>query len=486
MSLTTRRLASVLLGVLVSGCAAARRPYVEPSPPTAPEWSRSTGSAGPVDPDRLARWWEGFGDPTLTQVLEQIAAGSLDVKTGLSRVREARAQVMIARAGRQPAVSAGFSGTASHASTEARAGIAAEDDVQQSYSLGVDATWELDIFGERRSGIAAALANEGAVSLDVADVLTSALADGAAQYIAIRAAQERIRLSEQNARLQADTLEIAQWRVQAGLTTDLDVYQARTNLESTRAQMATLQIGLTQRLHQLAVLQGATPTALVSALSVPRAIPSPPAEVVLGVPADALRRRPDVRAAEQRLAARTFQADAARARLYPRFRLAGSIGLETLSLARLLVPGAGFFRISPSASWDAFDRRQLKYAVVGADEQTAQASMQYETVVLRALQEVEDALAAYTHEQIRRGHLQDATTAAQSAASLAMQRYTTGLRDVRDVLDAQRSLVSLQDQLVSSQANVATAVVSLYRAIGGGWTALPRVRPGAQPVGWVP
>jgi NodT family efflux transporter outer membrane factor (OMF) lipoprotein len=464
---------SVLLGILLSGCTAARHPYVQPVLPTPPEWSRDSGTAVPIDPDRLARWWEGFGDPVLSQVLQQIAAGSLNVKTALSRVREARAQVVIARSNRMPAVSAGLSGTASHTSTEAGGAIGAEDDLQQSFSLALDATWELDVFGERRSEIDAANATAGAVSLDLADVLTSAMADGASQYIGVRTLQERIRLAEQNTRVQADTLEIAQFRVQAGLTTELDIYQARTNLESTRAQIAALQLELTQRIHALSVLQGATPTALMFALSVSSAIPSPPIDVAIGVPAEALRRRPDVRAAERRIAAQALHADAARARLYPRFSLAGSIGLETLDIARLFVPGAGFFRVSPSVSWSVFDRRQLKQNVVIADEQTTQAAIQYETVVLRALQEVEGALAAYAQEQIRRDRLSDAVTAAQQTADLAILRYNSGLRDFRDVLDAQRSLVSLQDQLALSYSNVSTAVVSLYRAIGGGWTALP-------------
>lgn len=479
MSRPTLRATTVLLSILLPGCTAARYPYVPPVPLTPPEWSRDAGTAGAVDPERLAQWWEGFGDPVLTQVLQQIAAGSLDVKTALSRIHEARAQVVIARSSRMQAVSAGLSGTASHTSTEARGGvdavnIDAVDDVQQSFSLGLDATWELDVFGERRSGIDAAAATAGAASLEFADVLTSALADGASQYIGVRTLQERVRLAEQNARLQADTLEIAQFRVQAGLTTELDIHQARTNLESTRAQMAALQLELTQRIHALSVLRGATPTALVPALSVLRAIPSPPVDVAIGVPAEALRRRPDVRAAERRIAAQAFRADAARARLYPRFSLAGSIGLETLKLARLLVPGAGSFRVTPSVSWNVFDRRQLKQNVVIADEQTTQASIQYEAVVLRALQEVEDALAAYAQEQIRRDHLSDAVIAAQQTADLTIQRYNSGLRDFRDVLDAQRSLVSLQDQLASSRSHVSTAVVSLYRALGGGWTALPR------------
>jgi NodT family efflux transporter outer membrane factor (OMF) lipoprotein len=372
-----------------------------------------------------------------------------------------------------PAVSAGLSATASHVSTEASGGIESDDDVQDAYTLGADAAWELDVFGERRAEVDAAGATAAAASLDLEDVLTSAIADGAAQYIRVRELQERVRLGDQNARLQADTLDIAQFRVQAGLTTELDVYQARTNLESTRAQIAGLQLELSQSLHSLSVLQGEAPTALASALSAATPIPSPPDGVAIGVPAEALRRRPDVRAAERRIAAQAFQADAARARLYPRFSLVGSIGLETLDLARLFVPGASFFRLSPSASWNVFDRRQLKQNVLIGDERATQASREYEAVVLRALREVEDALTAYAQEQIRRDRLAEAVAAAQQTADLATQRYNSGLRDFRDVLDAQRSLVSLQDQLASSRSNVSTAVVRLYRALGGGWTTLP-------------
>lgn len=453
------RAAGGLLVGLAAGCGAARHPYVAPDLPVPPMWSGGTAVA--ADPNRLAQWWEGFGDPVLSQVVQQVSAGSPDVKTALSRVRESRAQVITARSYQLPAVSAGLSTTASHETT-VRA------------SLGLDATWELDVFGERGSEADAGAATASAVTLDLQDVLTSAIADGAAQYIGVRALQERLRLAEQNARLQASTLEIALFRVQAGLTTELDSYQARTNLESTRAEMASLQLELARRLHALAVLQGSPPTALVRALSVAGSIPAPPLDVAVGVPAEALRRRPDVRAAERRIAAQALYADAARARLYPSLSLAGSIGMETLNLARLLVPGAGFVRLSPSASWNVFDRRQLRQNVVIADERTLQASLQYEAVVLQALQEVEDALAAYAQEQIRRDRLSDAVTAAQQTADLAMQRYNSGLRDFRDVLDAQRALVSLQDQLASSHSNVSIAVVSLYRALGGGWTALPR------------
>jgi NodT family efflux transporter outer membrane factor (OMF) lipoprotein len=467
----------LLVVTIAAGCGAARRPYQAPEVTAHPAWSRAPRSASRADAAALAEWWTAFADPVLTSLVQRIVDDSIDVGTAMSRLREARAQAGIARATRMPAVSVGGSGTASHSSTEARGGIEAADFVQQSYGLDATASWEIDVFGERRSGIDAAEASAAAAALDVQDVLTSVIADAGAQYMRVRALQERIRLAQTNARLQADTLEIASFRVQAGLTTELDVHQARTNLESTRAQLAALQLEEIQATHALAVLVGGTPDSLNLLLATPAPIPTPPDDVAIGVPAEALRRRPDVQAAERRLAAQWANVDAARARLYPSFSLVGSIGLEALDLAKLVVPGAGFFRLSPSASWNIFDRRQLKQNVAVQDEREVQTALQYESTVLRALQDVEDALAAYAQEEIRRDRLTDAVTAAEQTAQLAAQRYNTGLRDFRDVLDAQRTLVNLQDQLASSVSNVSTAVVRLYRALGGGWAAMPPLQP---------
>jgi outer membrane protein TolC len=206
-------------------------------------------------------------------------------------------------------------------------------------------------------------------------------------------------------------------------------------------------------------------------LSSPAPIPAAPLEAALGVPADALRRRPDVRSAERQFAAQAAQVNVARADLYPSFRLAGSIGLESLSIAKLLVPGAGFWSANPSASTRLFDRRQLRENLVVQSEREEQAARSYETTVLRALQEVEDGLTALAQEQVRRGHLASAANAAQQAADLSLQLYNTGLRDFRDVLDAQRSLLTLQDSLTSSGATVSSDLVRLFKALGGGWNA---------------
>jgi outer membrane protein TolC len=222
--------------------------------------------------------------------------------------------------------------------------------------------------------------------------------------------------------------------------------------------------------HALSVLIGQAPRALAAELSAPGPIPAAPLTVAVGVPADVIRRRPDVRGAERQLAAQAAQVNVARADLYPTFRLAGSIGLESLNIAKLLLPGASFWSASPSVNTRLFNRAQLRENLAVQIERQTQAAVTYESRVLGALQDVEDSLTSLAQEDVRRGHLAAAANAAQQAADLSLQLYTAGLRDFRDVLDNQRSLVTLQDSLVTSTASVSTGLVRLYKALGGGWT----------------
>jgi outer membrane protein, multidrug efflux system len=388
------------------------------------------------------------------------------VRTAISRVREARATMRSTRTQLRP--SADASGAARANGTGSEAGIGG---VTQSYSLGIDASWELDVFGGIRSTVDAARATAEAREADLQDVLISLTAEVALDYIDTRSLQRRLEIARSNVDLQQQTLELTQFRAQAGLATDLDVQQALSNVESTRAQIASLEGQVAQSIHAIAILIGRPPAELNAELSSPAPIPAAPLEAAVGVPADALRRRPDVRSAERQLAAQAAQVNVARADLYPSFRLAGSIGLESLSIAKLLVPGGGFWSASPSASTRLFDRRQLRENLVVQSEREEQAARSYETTVLRALQEVEDGLTALAQEQVRRGHLAAAANAAQQAADLSLQLYNTGLRDFRDVLDAQRSLLTLQDSLTSSGATVSSDLVRLFKALGGGWNA---------------
>jgi NodT family efflux transporter outer membrane factor (OMF) lipoprotein len=414
----------------------------------------------------MSRWWETFGDDQLTALVRRAVEGNRDVRTAMSRVREARATTRSARTQLWPSADAGGSARASGTGNEA--GIAG---VTGLYTLSIDASWEIDAFGAIRSTIDAASATADARAADLQDVLITLTADVALNYIDIRSLQRRLELTQSNVDLQQETLELTQFRAQAGLATDLDVQQALSNVESTRAQIASLEGQVAQSIHAIAILLGRPPAELNAEFTAPAPIPEAPIEATLGVPADALRRRPDVRSAERQLAAQFAQVNAARADLYPSFRLAGSIGLESLSLATLLVPGAQFWNVGPSVSTRLFDRRQLREDLVVQSERQEQAARSYETVVLLALQEVEDSLTSLAQEQVRRGHLAAAANAAQQAADLSLQLYNAGLRDFRDVLDSQRSLLTLQDSLASSDTLVSSDLVRLFKALGGGWSA---------------
>lgn len=455
-------LATLVIGVMVTGCG-VRRPYLVPVPDAPAAWSESL--AQPVDAETLSRWWETFGDEQLTALIRAAVEGNHDVRTALSRVREARATVRSTGTQLQPTADASGSARRSGSGSDAGAGGT------QSYSLGIDASWELDVFGGIRSTVDAARATAEARMADLQDVLVSLTAEVALDYIDIRSLQRRIEIARSNVDLQQQTLEITRFRIQAGLATDLDEQQALSNVESTRAQIASLESQRAQSTHALAILLGRPPAGLDAEFAEPRPIPEAPLEATLGVPADTLRRRPDVRSAERQLAAQAQQVNAARADLYPSFRLAGSIGLESLSLAKLILPGASVWTANPSVSTKLFDRRQLRENLLVQSERETQAAVNYESAVLRALQEVEDSLAALAQEQVRRGHLADAASATRQAADLSLQLYSSGLRDFRDVLDAQRSLLSVQDSLTSSGAAASSDLVRLFKALGGGWNA---------------
>lgn len=454
--------------VLLAGCGAARTSYVAPVPATPSAWSLepTADRTGAPTSDALAAWWTTFNDPLLTSLIEQAVRSNLDVRTAMSRIRQARAVLAASRSNLRPSVSTSASTTRSRSSEETGDG-----QTRSAYEAGFDASWEIDIFGGLRSGIDAASAEAQGREAALADVLVTLAADVASGYVDVRSAQRRLEIAKENATTQQETYDLTRFREQAGLTSALDVQQALSSLESTRAQIAALESQAARARHALAVLLARPPAALDQALERFSGIPAPPFSMAVGVPAEALRRRPDVRAAEREVAAEAARLNVQRAALYPRFTLAGSIGLQALTVAKWFVPGSSFWSATPAVSWNVFDRSQIRQNIVAQTEVERQALISYEATVLRALQEVEDALHDFVAERVRRERLQAAVGAAADAADLSLKLYTAGLRDFRDVLDAQRSLLSLQDQLASSQAQLATSLVKAYKALGGGWAA---------------
>jgi len=462
----TRRWVALLALPALAGCITVGPNYLPPEPTVPERWTAEPEvSAEPVDPEILAAWWNVFDDPALTHLIERAVAGNLDLRTALSRLRQARASLGLRETDRLPSLDA--SGSATRSGSSEQAGSGAETEF---YRLGVDAGWELDLFGGVRRSIEAALAELEAREADLGDVLVTVASEIALDYVEVRSLQTRLAIAEANLEAQQETFDIARARAEAGLVSELDREQARSNLESTQAQIPSLQIQLARARHRLAVLLGELPGALDDELAPRMPIPVAPLEIAVGVPAEVLRRRPDVRSAERALAAQAARVGVTTAELYPKLRLSGSIGLESLAAGDLLSGDALAWSIGPSISWRIFDRRQIRRNIEVQGELQEQALIGYEATVLAALTEVEDALVALAQEQVRREHLASAAEAAERAVELSLHLYAAGLRDFQNVLDAQRSLLSFQDQVAVSEDEVASNLIRLYKALGGGWS----------------
>ena len=457
--------ASLLLG----GCFTAGPDYKQPALGTPTNWSAQVGGAieaGPSSPAALSRWWDVFGDPVLTDLVESARRNNLDVKQAEARLRKARAQRSLAGAERLPTVSFGASAGRSRSSEKAGSG-----GTQSAYANSLDASWELDLFGSKRRTVESAAASLDASQEDLRDVQVSLLAEVALNYVQYRSCQARLAIIGTNLAAQTETYDITCWRYQANLVTQLDVDQARVSLEQTRAGIPVLRTSLAQAEHQLATLLGDPPGALASRLDAgPSSVPAAASELAVGVPADVLRQRPDVRAAERRLAAQTAQIGVAAAARFPDLTLSGSIGLEALAVGDLYTAGARTAHGLLNAGLTALDGGRIRQSIAVQTALQEESLAAYEAAVLTALKDVEDALVAYANEQARHRALQAAVTAGASAFKLARDKYESGLIDFQTVLGTQQALLTVQDTLASSQADVTSDLIRLYKALGGGWT----------------
>lgn len=453
-----RRLAPAAALVLLSACAGVPdAPVAPPDIAVPPAWSLAT----PVGGAALADWWRNFDDPVLDQLMRLSLRDNGGVRSAEAALRQARALRDVAGAPLRPALDA--SGSAQRG----KAGVA---DAASVFAAGLDASWELDLFGANRWAWRAADADAAAGAATLAAVQVSTAAEVALAYIALRGAQARLAIARASLASQRDTLQITDWRVQAGLLTSLEGEQARAASEQTAAQIPVLEASIAQGGHALALLCGLAPAALQAQLAGTGAQPQPRAELAVSLPLDTLRQRPDVAAAERHFGAalaRVGQADAAR---YPDFRLAGSLGLRTASLGAL---GSGVLTrtILASVSAPLFDGGGRRAQLRAQQALLEQARVAYRDSMLTALQEVEDALAALAGDRVRLLHLRNAAEAAGNADLIARQRFASGLVDFQTVLDTQRSLLSLQDAVAAGSADVGADHVRLYKALGGGWHA---------------
>jgi len=466
------RLLLLALAASAGGCASVGPDYAPPEVATPETWRDASAGGLNPRPAELAGWWAQLGDPQLESLLVRAQAGSLDVREALARVRESRALLGVTEAGRFPTVDGTASWERNVQSENTPFGSFIPDTGR--YGAGFDSVWELDLWGRVRRSIEAAGADYQASVEDARDVAVTVTAETAVNYVQLRGFQQRVELARTNVALQEQTQKLVQARFDAGLVSESDLAQARTNLESTRSRVPSLEIGLRAAENRLAVLLGLTPGALAAELGDERPIPVPPVEVAVGVPADLLRRRADVRRAERQLAAETARIGVAEADLYPRLELSGSLGLASEHSSDLFTSGSDEYHFGPSLRWNLFDAGRLRNRVEAQDARTEQAFARWEQSVLTALEESENAMTAFVREQTRRASLGEAVTQARRAVELSRTQYTEGLSDFQTVLVAERALADLEDSLAQSDAAITTSLVALYKALGGGWEQVGR------------
>jgi outer membrane protein, multidrug efflux system len=452
---------TLALPLLLAACASA--PGSNPAADLAPipaTWHATPSASAGTPASDITGWWTGFQDAQLTALVDQALRANTSVKSAQAALRQARALADVQQAGLGPSLSASGSAQRSRSGTSAAG---------NSFSAGFDASWEPDIFGGNRAAVDATEADAQASAASLANTQVSLAAEVASAYINLRGLQTRLAIARTNLDTQSETLQITRWRAQAGLASALDVEQAVSAMEQTRAQVPALQTSVTQALNALAVLTGQAPGQWGDALAASALVPSAPRGLALAFPADTLRQRPDVVAAERRVAAalaRVAVADAAR---YPSFRLSGSLGLSALTLGSLTNSAALVRSLLASVSAPLFDGGATQAQVRAQQAAMAQTLASYESTILTALQDVEDALVAIQGDTERLERLQTAADAAAQAEVLARQRYTSGLIDFSTVLTTQRTLLSVQDSVASAQASLSASHVRLYKALGGGW-----------------
>jgi outer membrane protein, multidrug efflux system len=466
---STRVLFTVMsMFLIIYGCMSVGPDYIRPDITISPSWhARLTGGLynGTSDTSELAKWWETLGDTELTRLITRAVQTNIDIRQAVSRIRQARAQRSIYRAGLFPGADASASATRSSGSENM-----GSKGIRTAYSAGFDALWEIDLFGGIQRSVEAADADLQSSIEDLHDVHVSLAAEVATNYIDLRTYQSRLMVARTNLKNQEDTYKLIIERRQAGLVDELDVAQARASLERIRSGIPSLRSGINESKNRLAVLLGTQPGTLHKELEESESIPLVPGQIAVGVPADVLRQRPDIRKAEQELIAQTARVGVATADMYPKLKLSGTIGLTAMNSGNLLSTGARNYSYGPGISWPIFDAGVIRQNIEVSSAKQEQALQSYESAVLNALEEVENRLTAYVEEQHRRDALSEGAKASRKAFYLAKIKYETGLTDFSTLLDAERSLLTLEDELSTSDGKVTSNLVSLYKAMGGGWS----------------
>ncbi len=472
------------MGLALAGCAVGPD-YRAPGPDVPAAWSRVESEAGITNEGArsepgsaavglrsdLSQWWSVLNDALLSELVEKAQQQSLDLRKARARLREARARLAVAGAARYPELEA--TGSASRSESRVGADLAGSQSASvedNQFSAGFDASWELDVFGGVRRGVEAAAADQQSAEASLEDVRVSLVAEVARNYVDVRSLEIRLGIARANLASQTETLRLTEFRAQAGLVSAQDVEQARTNREQTQAQVPALEIDLATAEHRLDILLGSAPGTLHARLAAGGSLPEVPSRIAVGIPADTLRRRPDVRAAERTLAAETARVAVAEAARYPSFQLSGSIAAEALVEGATGNSAGAAYSLLGAVTAPIFDAGRRKAQVEGQDAVREEAELAYRQAVLTALQDVEDALVELARNRERGRSLSHAAESARSAAQLARQRYAAGVIDFQSVIDTERTALAVEDTLATTRADEVLALIRLYKALGGGWS----------------
>jgi NodT family efflux transporter outer membrane factor (OMF) lipoprotein len=441
-----------------------------------PAQFHSQAAGASADP-AMEQWWRSFRDPELDSLIDRAIRANLDLKIAASRLLEARAARGVARSDLLPSVET--TNSPQRVRGGLTQGIFRPNAGSQSsllapyetniFQQGFDASWEIDFFGGKRHALAAATADVAATDEARRDTLVSLLAEVARNYSELRGTQRRLEIAADNIKLQTDTLDLTKVRSEAGLGTELDVERQASQLAATQATVPALESAKQQSIHRLSVLLAEEPGTLSAELTEAKPLPATPPVVPVGLSSDLLKRRPDVRRADDEIAAASARVGVAHSDFFPKITLTGAAGRQGTSFSGLTLGAGNFFAVGPAIKLPIFTGGRLRANMEIQKQRLSQAQLAYQSTVLRSLEETENALTAYGREQERRERLQASAQASQQATHLANELYTRGLADFLSVLDAQRQQLAIEDDLVQSDTAVVTNLVALYKALGGGW-----------------
>lgn len=472
-------LGALLGSLILAGCAVG--PDYHPLDTKVPTAWDSQNAVTPDQPSKttnqpvlLMEWWRAFKDPYLTSLVEMALRSNLDVRLAEARIRQARAALGVAGAPLWPQLDSSAlyqrSQGSSETTTAGGTALATVGGLRELFQVGLDASWELDIFGGARRNIEAAGADLQAAVEDRRGALVTLMGEVGTNYISLRGTQQQLAIARQNLEAQRGTAKITRERFEAGFVGVLDVANAEAQVATTQSQIPVLESTARATVYNLGVLLGREPAALEKELTRQAPIPPLPPEVPVGLPSELLRRRPDIRRAEAQIHAATARIGVATADLFPRFSLTGSFGFSSNDLTKMgNLSNSKFWALGPTVTWPIFAGGRIMWNIKVQDALAEQALLTYQKAVLTALKDVETALVAYAKEQERRKFLSAAVVNNRKAVEVAMKLYVAGKTDFLNVLTAQRSLYTSEDALVQSTRNVDTNLIALYKALGGGW-----------------